>query len=209
MRKSAVYRLAIDAMMAALYFVFAFLVSIRIGPNVTITPASLAIILVAVLYSPADAVLVAMVGELINQVSKYGITATTALWLVPVILRASIISIVAYVFRRNDKHLEDNIPAYIATLAIAAVVTTVANTYVIYIDAKLFHYPDGLTLAQTILRTIVGIITAAVMSFISIPVIKAVSKLQIGRALTKSEIEERKRIKEQSEEEEEEETTPV
>jgi uncharacterized membrane protein len=209
MRKSAVYRLAIDAMMASLYFVFAFLASIRIGPNVNITPASLAIILVAVMYSPADALLVAIVGEMINQIARYGLTPTTALWLVPVILRALIISVVAHIFRRNDKYLEENIPAYLVTLAIAAIVTTVANTYVIYIDAQLFHYPDGLTLVQTILRLISGIITSSVMAFISIPLIKAVSKLDIGRTLTKSEIEEQKRMKEEALKEEEDSTNEL
>jgi ECF transporter S component (folate family) len=200
MRKSSVYRLAIDAMMAALYFVLAFLVNINIMPNVHVTPASIAIILVAVLYSPADAVMVAVVGELINQVAKYGITLTTPLWLVPVVLRALIISVVAYLYRRGDKHLEDNIPAYLATLAVAAVVTTIANTYVIYIDAMLFKYPSGLTLAQTILRLASGVLTAVVMSIVSIPVLRAVRRLNIGRAPTRSEALARKMAREQKEE---------
>lgn len=185
MRRSVVIRMAIVAVMAALYFVLAFL-KISIG-NIRITPASIAIIIVALLYSPGDAIMVALVGEFLQQVVGYGITATLPLWLIPPIIRATIISVTAYFFRMYDQHLEEHYVIYFITVVVAAVFTTGANTGIIYLDAFLLEYPVAYVQLETLFRFISGMITAIIVGALSIPVVKALRMLKVGQSLTPSE----------------------
>ncbi len=188
MRRTVVIRMAIVAVMAALYFVLAFL-KISIG-NIRITPASIAIVIIALLYSPGDAIMVAFVGEFLQQlVGPYGITPTLPLWLIPPMIRAAIISLTAYFFRRNDQHLEDHYVIYFITVVVAAIHTTGANTGIIYLDAFLLDYPVAYVQFETLFRFISGMITAIIVGALSIPVVKALRKLKIGQSLTKSEKE--------------------
>ena len=182
MRSLSVYRLSIDSMMAALYFVLAYL-AIRIG-NITITPASVTIVIVSLLYSPLDALSVALVGELLNQMVRYGASPTTALWLMPVLLRASIISLTAHFCRKKGTYLENHLIGYFITLMIAALFTTAANTGIIYLDAWLLKYPVEYKRFETIFRFISGMVTSVLVAILAIPVVKVTSKMKIGRELT-------------------------
>lgn len=178
-RNQTVYRLAIDSMMASLYFVLAYF-AIKIG-NITITPASITIILVAIIYSPVDAISVALVGELINQTAKYGLTITTPLWLIPVLLRTIIISVVAQIFRNHNSYLEKHKVAFYITTISANLITTIANTAVIFLDAYIMNYPVSFALLETVLRFISSLITSIVVTTLSLPILKAVSKINLQR----------------------------
>lgn len=166
-------------MMASLYFVLAYF-AIRFG-NIVITPASITILLVALLYSPGDAIMVALVGELINQMAKYGPSPTTALWLLPSLSRAIIISVVAMIYRKKNTYLEKHIVAYFITIAIAGLVTTSLNTGVIFLDGFLMNYPVSYTLIETVFRFLSSIITCIVVGCLSLPILTAINKLNIGR----------------------------
>lgn len=191
MRKNNVYRLAIDSMMASMYFVLAYF-SIRLG-NITITPASICIILVSLLYSPCDSLLVAIVGEMINQTAKYGIGPTTALWIIPCIIRSLIISITAAIYRNHNSYLEDHKVMYFITLMFSALMVTTTNTCVIYLDAKLLGYPISYTIIETVFRFISGIITSIVVAIISLPILYSTRKMNIGREPLKRDVIEKKK----------------
>ncbi len=174
-----IYRLAIDSMMASLYFVLAYF-AIRIG-NITITPASITILIVSLLYSPSDAVLVALVGELINQMAKYGPSPTTALWLMPSLLRAITISLVAMIYRRKGSYLENHHVIYFLTVIIAGLLTTSANTGVIFLDGYLMNYPVSYTLLETFFRFLSSFITCIIVSILGLIVMKALGRINVNR----------------------------
>jgi uncharacterized membrane protein len=176
---STTYRLAIDSMMASLYFVLAYF-AIKIG-NITITPASITIVLVSLLYSPQDAILVGLVGETINQMAKYGPSPTTVLWLIPVILRASIISFSQLVCRRKGTYLERHLVLYFLIIILAGLVTTAANTGIIFLDGYLMNYPVSYTLLETLFRFLSSLITCVLVGILVLPVMKAIGKLDIKR----------------------------
>ena len=73
-------RITFDALFAALYVVFACLISIK-ASIVEISFASFPVIFSAFLLGPVDAVLVALVGSFIEQCMTFGLTATTPLWM--------------------------------------------------------------------------------------------------------------------------------
>lgn len=168
-------------MMASLYFVLTYF-SIKIG-NITITPASICIVLVSILYSPFDSLLVAIVGELLNQIAKYGIGPTTILWLMPGIARGLIISITAAIYRKHNTYLEDHKIMYFITLIFSALMVTTLNTLIIFLDAKLLNYPVSYTIIETVFRFISGIITTIVIAIISLPILSAARKMNLGKQL--------------------------
>lgn len=79
------------AMLAALYVLLNNTIAIKAG-NLRITFASLPVVLSALLFGPLESAVTALAGEFINQlIGGYGITATTALWLIPPAVRGVVI----------------------------------------------------------------------------------------------------------------------
>lgn len=178
-KQKTIFRLAIDSMMAALYFVLAFF-SIRFG-NITISMASLTILLVSLLYSPMDALAVALIGELINQTARYGFTPTTALWIIPVLARALILSVFAHIHRKKGSYLECHVLPYYLIVLFASLITTVLNTGIIFLDGYLMNYPVSFTLIETGFRFLSSVITSIIVSSIGLPILKALDKIDVGR----------------------------
>ena len=180
MRNKSVYRLAVDSMMAALYIALSML-SIHVGPNLILSPASLPIILVSLLYAPLDALLVSCVGELLKQMISYGPSPTTVLWILPVMLKSLIISLTASIYRHKGSYLENHKVAYFVTLVVSFLVTTLANTGVIILDSRLMGYPDGLTWILTLTRFLSSLLTSLLLALLSLPILHVVKKINIGR----------------------------
>ena len=78
-------QLATDALLAAMCVVLGFM-SIRIGNIMKISLEDFPVILAALMYGPADGMIVAAVGIFLYQLLSYGITATTALWILPFVI---------------------------------------------------------------------------------------------------------------------------
>ena len=77
-------RLAADAMFAAMVTVLG-LVSISTG-NLKITVEALPVFLGALLLGPVDGLAIGGVGTLLYQLLRFGVSATTALWIAPYVL---------------------------------------------------------------------------------------------------------------------------
>lgn len=183
--QKVIYRLAIDSMMAALYFVLAYF-SFSFG-NVKITLASLVIVLVSFLYSCKDSLMVAIIGELINQCAKYGFTPTTALWILPVLLRALLLSFFAYRSRRRGQYLENRTLLYYFCCLFVSLIITVVNTGILFLDGLLMNYPVSFTLIETLFRFLSSIVTSLVVSSISLPILRSLNRLDINRIKVKSD----------------------
>jgi uncharacterized membrane protein len=173
---SLVNRMALDAMFSALYLALAS-VSIPLG-NIHLSFASLPLVVASILFGGFDGLAVAFVGEGILQVFNYGLTLTTPLWLVPPLLRAVVISFVAWFFRRRGETLETHRLAYFLTLAGAALLTSLANTLALYLDALIIGYPYSFLFLEAGLRLLTGTGTSLVVGIVGLPLLKTLRHLE-------------------------------
>lgn len=173
-------RLTTDAVLVALYTVLTVFVSIKAG-NLRISIASLPIVVCALLYGPADACMVAALGELMNQMLSYGFTVTTPLWLIPPALRGLIIGLAAMSAWKRGGQLEKKLWRYYLVCLAAALATTLTNTGVIWLDSVLLgYYNAAYVFGDFTVRVITSVVTVAVVSTAAIPVAMALRRAGFG-----------------------------
>lgn len=158
------------AVMAALVFALD-LLAIRVGNSYKITISALPIILTAVHYGPLSASLVGLTGAFLGQLLSYGIGATTLLWILPAGVRGIVVGLLFIAFGRKLKPL-----CLIPAVVISSIIVTVLNVVVGYIDAYIYQYSFAVASVDIFIKLLLGITTAVILSLVTIPVIKPVSK---------------------------------
>ena len=126
-------QLTINAMLAAMCAVLGY-VSLDMG-NIKITFESVPVLLAAVLFGPVDGMLVGGVGTLIYQLIRYGVSATTPLWILPYIL----CGLVAGLWAKKG-HFNLGRRQMVALVTVAEFLIFAVNTVVIYLDSKIYGY---------------------------------------------------------------------
>lgn len=171
------------AVLTALYVVLTTMLTLRLPGDIRITFASLPILLSALLFGPAEASIIALVGEFINQLlGGYGITATTLLWIIPPAVRAVIAGLAAQAFLGTDRPLERRPAACYAFCILGAMGTTVANTAVYWVDSMIYHYYTfALVFGSFAWRLFTGVVTAAVVTTLLIPVAQFLRKQRYAK----------------------------
>ena len=159
--QSLVFKMTLLGLRLALYIALSF-ASINLQ-FIKISLTGLPIIFIAVVYGPLEGALVGAIGEFIYQLSSYGLTPTTALWILPAVVRGLI---VGFMFKQKD--VKKHIPLWTLTVVLCCIAVTVINTFVIWLDAKIFEYPSQLT-AITIVFRFVGSIASAVIYALLVP----------------------------------------
>lgn len=144
-------QLTLDAMLCALCAVLGY-VALDLG-NVKLTFESLPILLGGLLFGPVDGMLIGGVGTLIYQLLRYGVPATTLLWIVPYI----VCGLIAGAWGRiNHFRLERAQTVFLVVCAELAV--TGLNTVPIYVDSKLYgYYYPGIILGVLALRLVISV----------------------------------------------------
>ncbi len=170
MKISKTKRLALDAMLAAMFVVLS-LFSINL-PGMKITLDSLPILVGAALLGPLDGLAVGLVGSFLNQMLTYGFTATTLLWILPAGLRGLLVGLYA---RRHGFEMSLKQTVFI-TIATALLVTAL-NTLFMYVDSWVYSYSYAAALATLALRVLAGIITAVLFSLILPTILTALRRL--------------------------------
>lgn len=165
-------RLCWIAMLAALSFLLN-MVQLRLPMNLRITFDSLPVVVGALLFGPVDAALAALAGEFFTQMlSEYGLTATTMLWLIPPAVRGLVIGAAAWKFRNTDRPLEARVPLCFAVCFLAAVLTTLGNTAVIWLDSVINHYYTfALVFGSALVRLTASLLTSAAITAAAIPLV--------------------------------------
>lgn len=172
MPKKNVKRMCYAALLAAMYLPLSLYAAVQVG-NVRISFGSLPVVIAALLFGPLDAAAVAMVGEFFKQLLTYGVTYTTALYLIPPALRGLVIGGAVLLLRQRGERLEERRTLCYAVCILAAVCTTVGNTLVNWLDSVLMgYYFPGLILGDFVWRLIVGMLNAVVMSSLAISLVK-------------------------------------
>lgn len=143
MSKINTRQLAIDAMLAAMCAVLAYL-SIKVGSNLKVTFESVPILIGALLFGPLHGALIGFVGSTLYQLlgSGYGITVTTPLWIAPYVVGGLLTGLYA---KRHGYALKQWQLVFIVVLSELAV--TLMNTGAIYVDSKIYgwYYPGVVT----------------------------------------------------------------
>lgn len=135
-------RITVNALFAALYVVFACLLTVK-TPVMEISFASVPVIFSAILLGPIDALLVALVGSFIEQL-VFGLSATAPLWMLPPILQGLTVGLLACllpVLKRTDSKVLYRTIALLGTVCIGELILTATNTAALYLDGFLVGYP--------------------------------------------------------------------
>lgn len=169
MPKTNVRRMCYAALLAAMYLPLSLYAAVQVG-NVRISFGSLPVVVAALLFGPLDAVIVAMVGEFFKQLLTYGVTYTTALYLIPPALRGLVVGLGAALALRRGRRLEERRALCFAVCILAAVCTTAGNTLVNWLDSVIFHYyTPALIFGDFAWRLVVGIVNAVLMASLAMP----------------------------------------
>lgn len=164
-KRSDIYRICLDAMFVAIYVLLATVLTVK-TPVLEISWASLPILLCAFLFSPVDALTVALCGSFLEQVfSQYGLMATTPVWMAPIVLQAAIASFLAWIFCRK----EWKVWKAVVIIVISEVFLTAANAGALVFDAYIFDYLAYLSIDIPMRLLNGGIRTA--LSCVAIPLI--------------------------------------
>ena len=171
------------AMLAALYVLLNNTIAIKAG-NLRITFASLPVELSALLFGPVESALTALLGEFINQlIGGYGITATTALWLIPPAVRGVVVGIAALAFRPTDRPLERRPVLGYAVCVLAALCTTISNTAVIAADAWICgYYSRAYVFGELLYRLGSGMLIAVIVATVALPMAGLLRRQGLARA---------------------------
>lgn len=126
-------QLAIDAMLAAMCAVLGYLAIDVI--RLKITFESVPVLIGALLFGPVDGAMIGLIGTLIYQLLRYGVSATTALWIAPYVLCGLVVGAYAR-FRRFTLSRSQTL----MIVVLAELMVTALNTGVIYVDSRIYGY---------------------------------------------------------------------
>lgn len=128
-------RLVLDAMLVALYVVFSTVFSFK-TPWFEVSLVGLPILLAARLFGAKDALVIALLGSFMEQLmSPYGLSATTPLWMAPVVLMAAAAALGFFLIGRRD-----SLPLMLGVIILSELLLTVFNTVVLYLDGFIWQY---------------------------------------------------------------------
>ncbi len=175
MQKSMTKKLCLSAVMAAFYVGFDYLATVFssvFSGTIKISLSGFPIIIAAIVAGPIWGMASGFVGAFIGQMITYGFTATTLLWVLPAVIRGAATGLLFIAFKRSCK-------TYILAVetVISSLLVTTCNTFVMYVDSKLYNYYSyAYVFGGLIPRILSGIITAVVFAVLLPPIIKVLKK---------------------------------
>ena len=178
-------RLVLDALLIALFFVLSS-AAVTIG-GIKLTFASLPGILAAMLFGPIDGFVVGFLGAFLEQMLHFGFTPTTLLWILPPAIRGLLVGLGTLAFKKQMS-LETILSArrpwvYYAVNLVTAVVVSLGNTMVYYLDSIIYHYYSyALIFGVLGMRILTGLLSTLLMSTVALPVLAALRKANLVRA---------------------------
>jgi ECF transporter S component (folate family) len=182
--KLTIRRMAINAVMMAIYIILSTHFTIPLG-GLKITIEALPVILCAVLFGPVDAAIVGGLAEFVNQLLTFGITPTTALWILPAVARGLFVGLCLLPVRKfaagqNLLQGKRLIVFYIICL-ISAVIVSCLNTFTLYVDSKMFgYYSYAMVFGSFALRIITGLVATTAMAALTIPLYTAMRRAKLA-----------------------------
>lgn len=168
-----IIRLTVNAVMVAVYIVLSLLV-IQIG-GLKITFEHFPVVLCAVLFGPVDAMFVGCLGELINQLTSFGLTPTTVLWILPIAVRGLLLGLGVNILKKQMKPV-----AFLLACIVTGICSSCLNTLALYVDSKMFgYYTYALVFGALFVRILLGVITSIMIALAIKPVLHALKKAHL------------------------------
>lgn len=173
--------LCMAGIMAAMYVGLDFLavsVSAPFGGNLKISLSGLPVIIMAVFGGPLWGAATGFIGAFIGQLITYGLSATTALWVLPAVVRGLSMGFLFRAFKCSMK------PG-ILTLetCITSLLVTLFNTGAMLVEQKLYGYYQSFLAIYVAIptRIFAGIVTAIVFSLMLPTILNALNKQNIEK----------------------------
>ncbi|MGI6106448.1 MAG: ECF transporter S component [Lachnospiraceae bacterium] len=167
--------LSVKALLTAMFFVLS-MVSLNFG-NMVISFAGFPVILAGLLYGPVGGMEVGLLGAFLEQAVKYGLTATTFLWIIPPSLRGLVVGL--YASRVRCRITRRGL--FLSMIA-GALCVTAANTAVMAADSIIYGYFSWqYVFGSLIFRILSGMLTSVLYLILSWPVLTRLSPVLGGR----------------------------
>jgi len=175
-------RIALDAVMIALFLGLSFFSFIIAGVKVTIE--DLPVVICAVVFGPVDAAIVGFLGEFMNQMLTYGFTPTTLLWILPAVSRGLFIGVCILLMKKRFSTEEifktKRVILVFAICAISGILASVFNTLAYYVDSTMYgYYNYALVFGVFWVRIVLGVAVSAVMAAVSVPITLALKRARM------------------------------
>lgn len=181
----SVKRLAMNAVLIAIYVVLGYM-KIPIGNLFRVSLAPFAVIICAVSFSPVDGLIVGFLGEFLAQVlGPYGLTPTTLLWALPEAIRGLLLGLVMLIFVKKQLAPQvllksKKIVWYLAACIVTGVIASLANTFALYVDSKMFgYYSYHMVFGVLLARLGIATVISGMLGYIALPVVSALRKNKI------------------------------
>ena len=154
-------RLVTNAMLIAMFYVLSSFVSIKLG-NMKFTLDSLPILVGASLFGPVDGLLIGFFGSLLDQLLNYGFAPLTLLWVLPAAVRGLLVGLYA-----KRCHFEMSMKQTQFITVSTALLVTVLNTFVIWLDSVIYgYYSFAYVFGAVPVRVFSGIVTAVLFGIL-------------------------------------------
>ena len=170
MKKTAVLDLCLCGAMIALHIILEVFLTIRIGNSIKITFATLPFIIIALLCGPIEGLVTGLLGTFLSQLITFGITPTTAIWIIPGTVCGLTAGLIYKAFKRRP-----DVGPIAASVSIAMLVFVVLNWIASYFDGVvIYKYMTIEALFALIpMRLLIGALLAVVYIIVAIPLCKA------------------------------------
>lgn len=168
----SVRMMAVDAVLVAMYVVLNSF-AIRTA-NIKFTLDAFPIIVGAAMFGPLHGTLIGFLGSGIYQLffSGYGVTPTTPLWMLPVLVRGFIVGLYS-----RHRGYEPPVGGLIVITIVAGVLTTALNTLALYVDSIIYNYYSyELVFGLLIPKVVISIILAVLFALFTPALIKKIRK---------------------------------
>lgn len=171
MRKLTAKRLAADAMLAAMCTVLGMVALDFISMKITFE--SLPVLIGALLFGPVEGAAIGLIGTFVYQLLRYGVSATTLLWILPYVICGLLAGL--YAARRKFDLTRGQLMG--VTVANELLITAL-NTGVIYVDSIIYGYYSkavvfGMLVPRIALSIGKGVVFALVLPYLLQAVRKA------------------------------------
>lgn len=169
-------QLTINALLAAMCAVLGYL---ALDTNIVKASfESLPVLVSALLFGPVNGMLVGGIGSLVYQLLRYGVSATTALWMLPCIASGLIAGLGARIGKFSLSRTQT-----IVLIVVSELVFMALNTFAILVDSKLYgYYFPGIITGALGVRLIICVVKAAAYGAILPVLIKPLRQLAGSRA---------------------------
>lgn len=157
-------------MLAAMCAVLGYL-ALDLG-NIKITFESVPILMGALLFGPMDGALIGGIGTLVYQLLRYGVSATTVLWIAPYVLCGLLVGFFA---KRRGFSLTAR--QTLVLIVLNELLITALNTGVMYVDSKIYGYYSFPYIFGTLaIRIVVCVVKAAAYGVVMPSLLRSISR---------------------------------